>query len=92
MISFSSDWLFTPRQSRQIVDALLASGKDVSYSEVNSAYGHDAFLLEPDLKESSGGLRDIHALQWASVADEELIGHDPSPLRDAYETLGVTVS
>ena len=31
-ISFSSDWLFTPPQSRQIVDALLANGKDVSYS------------------------------------------------------------
>ena len=51
------------------------------------AYGEVAFLLEPDLKESSGGLRDIHALQWASVADEELIGHDPTPLRAANETI-----
>jgi len=49
VISFSSDWLFTPSQSRQIVDALLAGGKDVSYSEVNSPYGHDAFLLEPEV-------------------------------------------
>lgn len=48
VISFSSDWLFTPAQSRQIVDALLANGKDVTYSEVNSPYGHDAFLLEPE--------------------------------------------
>ena len=47
VISFSSDWLFTPAQSRQVVDALLAVGADVSYSEVNSPYGHDAFLLEP---------------------------------------------
>jgi homoserine O-acetyltransferase len=47
VISFSSDWRFTPRQSRQIVDALLANGKEVSYSEVDSTYGHDAFLLEP---------------------------------------------
>ncbi|MBN1443962.1 MAG: homoserine O-acetyltransferase [Planctomycetes bacterium] len=49
VISFSSDWLFTPKQSRQIVDALLATGKDVSYAEVSSAYGHDAFLLEPEV-------------------------------------------
>jgi homoserine O-acetyltransferase/O-succinyltransferase len=49
LISFSSDWLYTPKQSRQIVDALLAIGKEVSYSDVNSAYGHDAFLLEPQV-------------------------------------------
>jgi homoserine O-acetyltransferase len=49
VISFSSDWLFTPWQSRRIVDALLSHGKQISYSEVNSAYGHDAFLLEPEI-------------------------------------------
>jgi homoserine O-acetyltransferase len=49
LISFSSDWRFTPRQSRQIVDALLGNGKRVSYSEVHSTYGHDAFLLEPEV-------------------------------------------
>jgi homoserine O-acetyltransferase len=49
VMSFSSDWLFPPWQSRRIVDALLANGKEVSYSEVNSKYGHDAFLLEPEI-------------------------------------------
>lgn len=49
VISFSSDWLFTSAQSRQIVDALLAHDKDVSYSEISSPYGHDAFLLEPQI-------------------------------------------
>ncbi len=49
VISFSSDWLFTPEQSRQIVDALVANGKEVSYSEVTSMYGHDTFLLEPEV-------------------------------------------
>ncbi len=44
--SFSSDWLFTPAQSEAIVDALVANGKDVSYCNITSAYGHDAFLLE----------------------------------------------
>lgn len=48
VVSFSSDWLFTPTQSEQIVNALTANRKDVSYANIESAYGHDAFLLEPD--------------------------------------------
>jgi homoserine O-acetyltransferase len=48
VISFSSDWLFTPAQSRDIVDALVANNKDVSFCDITSPYGHDAFLLEPD--------------------------------------------
>jgi homoserine O-acetyltransferase len=47
IISFASDWLFTPVQSRAIVDALVANDKDVSYCDITSQYGHDAFLLEP---------------------------------------------
>jgi homoserine O-acetyltransferase len=46
IVSFSSDWLFTPRQSEEIVDALGAENKDVSYCNIHSPYGHDAFLLE----------------------------------------------
>ena len=46
IVSFSSDSLFTPAQSHAMVDALVANGKDVSFSEVESSYGHDAFLLE----------------------------------------------
>jgi len=46
VVSFSSDWLFTPAQSEAMVDALIANGKDVSYVNVASSYGHDAFLLE----------------------------------------------
>jgi homoserine O-acetyltransferase len=45
-ISFSSDWLFTPTQAREIVDAMVVNHKDVSYCDIASAYGHDAFLLE----------------------------------------------
>ena len=48
VISFSSDWLFTPAQSRDVVDALVANNKDVSYCDIASPYGHDAFLLEPE--------------------------------------------
>ncbi len=49
VVSFSSDWLFPPDQSRQVVDALLANDKPVSYCNVETACGHDAFLLEQDL-------------------------------------------
>ena len=49
VISFSSDWLFPPYQSREIVKALRANSIDVSYCEIKSAYGHDAFLLEVEV-------------------------------------------
>jgi homoserine O-acetyltransferase len=48
VISFSSDWLFPPEQSREIVNALIASRIPVSYCNVQSACGHDAFLLPDD--------------------------------------------
>ncbi|OQA02136.1 MAG: Homoserine O-acetyltransferase [Planctomycetes bacterium ADurb.Bin401] len=48
IVSFSSDWLFTPGQSEEIVNALVALRKPVSYCNIYSPYGHDAFLLEPD--------------------------------------------
>jgi homoserine O-acetyltransferase len=49
VISFTSDWLFTPAQSKAMVDALAAANKDVSYCDINSPYGHDAFLLESEV-------------------------------------------
>jgi homoserine O-acetyltransferase len=48
VVSFASDWLFTPAQSRAIVEALAADRKDVTYCDIDSAYGHDAFLLETE--------------------------------------------
>ena len=49
VVSFTSDWLFPPAQSREIVDTLLALGRPVSYCDVESACGHDAFLLPDNL-------------------------------------------
>ncbi len=49
LISFASDWLFTPAQSGTMVNALVANDKDVSYCDIISPYGHDAFLLEPEV-------------------------------------------
>jgi homoserine O-acetyltransferase len=48
LLSFSSDWLFPTYQSREIVAALQGVGADVTFAEIESPYGHDAFLLEPE--------------------------------------------
>ena len=45
VMSFSSDWRFSPARSREIVDALISAGRDVSYTEIEAAEGHDSFLL-----------------------------------------------
>ena len=49
IVSFSSDWLFTPAQSEDIVNALAVNGKDVSFCNINSPYGHDASFLSRKL-------------------------------------------
>ncbi|MEM8737452.1 MAG: homoserine O-acetyltransferase [Planctomycetota bacterium] len=49
LTSFSSDWLFTPRQSRDLVNALTALGKPVTYAEITTDAGHDAFLLPREI-------------------------------------------
>jgi homoserine O-acetyltransferase/O-succinyltransferase len=48
VLSFSSDWLFPTYQARELVDALKAADAEVSFAEIESPYGHDAFLLEPE--------------------------------------------
>ena len=46
LVSFSTDWRFSPARSREIVKALLDNGRDVSYAEIDAPHGHDAFLLD----------------------------------------------
>jgi homoserine O-acetyltransferase len=48
VMSFSSDWLFPTARSRELVAALRDVGTEVSFAEIPSPYGHDAFLLEPE--------------------------------------------
>lgn len=45
VVSFSSDWRFTPDRSRDIAMAMMAANKSVSYAEIESSDGHDSFLL-----------------------------------------------
>ena len=45
-ISFRSDWLFPPRETMDLVDAIRKTNREVDYHEIESKYGHDAFLVE----------------------------------------------
>ena len=45
VVSFTSDWRFSPERSHEIVNALLSAGKDVTYAEIEAHQGHDAFLM-----------------------------------------------
>jgi len=46
LVSFSTDWRFSPTRSRELVKALLDNRRDVSYAEIDAPHGHDAFLLD----------------------------------------------
>ncbi|MBX3626255.1 MAG: homoserine O-acetyltransferase [Rhizobacter sp.] len=46
LVSFTTDWRFSPARSREIVKALLHNRFDVSYAEIDAPHGHDAFLLD----------------------------------------------
>ena len=100
VISYTSDWLFPPFQSKQIVDALIASDKPVSYCDIESPCGHDAFLLPNQLPIYGGLLRGFlenlvgpeeetnhHAINEPRVRHNAptSIFHDPS--RIDYESL-----
>ncbi|MBK9198837.1 homoserine O-succinyltransferase MetX [Candidatus Skiveiella danica] len=46
LVSFTTDWRFSPKRSREIVKALVDNRRDVSYAEIDAPHGHDAFLLD----------------------------------------------
>ena len=46
LVSFTTDWRFSPARSREIVKALLDNQRDLSYAEIDAPHGHDAFLLK----------------------------------------------
>jgi homoserine O-acetyltransferase len=45
VMSFTTDWRFSPARSRELVDALMAAKKNVCYLEIDAPQGHDAFLI-----------------------------------------------
>jgi homoserine O-acetyltransferase len=46
LVSFTTDWRFSPARSRELVKALVANNRHVSYAEIAAPHGHDAFLLD----------------------------------------------
>ena len=46
LVSFTTDWRFSPARSREMVKALLDNNRDVCYAEIDAPHGHDAFLLD----------------------------------------------
>jgi homoserine O-acetyltransferase len=46
LVSFTTDWRFSPKRSRELVKALLDNQRHVSYAEIDAPHGHDAFLLD----------------------------------------------
>jgi [protein-PII] uridylyltransferase len=71
---------------RQRADVLVEKLRDGVLARADQ-HGEVAFLLEPDLKESRGGLRDVHALEWLDVATPVLAPSERTALDDAQETL-----
>lgn len=68
VVSFTTDWRFSPERSREIVQALLKNNRQVTYAEIDAPHGHDAFLLND---------RQYHAVVQAyydQIADELDLG------------------
>lgn len=84
VVSFSSDWLFPPFQSRDMVSALVAARKRVSYCEVTTNAGHDAFLLEDGLDRYGelirGFLGNLHAEVPQTQDDQLADQHEPTSI------------
>ncbi len=45
VVSFSTDWRFSPERSEELVEAMVKAGKEVTYVEIDAPHGHDAFLI-----------------------------------------------
>ena len=53
LIAFSSDWRFSPERSRELANAFIEAEKDVSFLEIDSPHGHDAFLMPSETYDSA---------------------------------------
>ncbi len=68
VVSFSTDWRFSPQRSKEITNALIAADKKVVYANVESGFGHDAFLLKDERFEAI-----FHAYMQRVIAETQSI-------------------
>ncbi len=73
--SFKSDWRFPPQRSRELVKALVASKKAVTYAEIDAPHGHDAFLLD------DARYHQLIAAYVDNIATEIGVGDRAAPLQ-----------
>ena len=83
VLSFSSDWLFATARSRELVSALRAIGIEVTFAEIPSDYGHDAFLLEPEAQHRMIAPFLAHAAEREAAAAARALSAGSSPVRAA---------
>ena len=69
IVSFTTDWRFAPKRSREIVKALLHNRREVSYAEIDAPHGHDAFLL------NDPGNFEVHLINRADGKVLSSFGH-----------------
>jgi homoserine O-acetyltransferase len=88
VISFTSDWLYPTYQSRETVGALRSRNLDVAFCELDSSYGHDAFLLESrDQSEMISGFLDSVYRDVSSPSRRALGGLEPAVVSAPAEAI-----
>lgn len=92
IMSFSSDWLLPPYQSEQIVDALISRKKAVSYINIQSDAGHDAFLLPLQLSTYGGLIEHFLNHLHDSQATAQKLNRDIHFVADRHEMPRVSQS
>jgi homoserine O-acetyltransferase/O-succinyltransferase len=84
IVSFTSDWLFPPQQSLELTHSLIALGKPVSYCNIASKCGHDAFLLPDDLPVYGelvrAFLHNVHNGIPQAIEDDDMYVHSPTSI------------
>jgi homoserine O-acetyltransferase len=79
VVSYSSDWLFPPSQSEEIVRALVANREPVTYCNIVTPCGHDAFLLEDDLPIYGSLVRGFLSRDEHGIPEPSAVGEALSP-------------
>ena len=80
VVSFTSDWLYPSYHSKQLVSALMAAGADVTYLDIESSWGHDAFLLEVETMTKLLG-----SFLERLVQEEQITLPDPPPAEEKHK-------